>query len=627
VERKLAAILCADVHGYSRLMREAEEATLHSLSASRKIIDGLIDQHRGRFVGSAGDSVIAEFASVVNAVQCAVEIQSALKLENENVPAERRMEFRIGINLGDVMVEGDQIYGDGVNIAARLESIAEPGGICISDTVLTQIKSKLALGYTDIGEQRVKNIAEPIRVFRITTEARVSAPARLDDARARKFVRRGAFSLAGATIVIGTIALVQHLSLRPPAPSASIPPASPLALSLPNKPSIAVLPFTNMSGDPQQDYFSDGITNDLTTDLSRLPELFVIAPSSAFTYKGKAVKVQDVGRQLGVQYVLEGTVRRAAGKVRITVQLADAATGADLWAERYDRPLGDIFSVQDEIVRKIVTTTNLQLIVLEHGIKLDRRPDSLEAYDDYLQGFAYAFSNPTKENNEKARQLFLKAIALDPKFPNAYTGMAHTYLVDGLEGWAPNPEAWDRAVQWAQHALALDPSFAGGYGILSGIYLFRRQSDQSVAAAERALALEPNSALRYSQLANALSFSGKPLKAIAMTEKARRLDPRNQASYLIVEAGAYMMLGRYEEAVSALKGFLAGRSSGELDTIAHLSLAISYVEIDREADARAEAGEVLRINPRFTLGDPKQSPFQPALAERYDADLRKAGLK
>jgi adenylate cyclase len=298
---------------------------------------------------------------------------------------------------------------------------------------------------------------------------------------------------------------------------------------LPDKPSIAVLPFANISNDPTQSYFSDGLTNDLTTELSRLPGLFVIAPSSAFTYKGKAITVQEVGRELGVQYVLESSVRKAVGKVRITAQLAEATSGSDLWAERYDRPLGDIFSLQDEIVQRIVTTTKLQLLVMEHGIALDKRPDNVEAYDDYLQGMAYALSNPTKEKNEKARQLLLKAIALDPKFPNVYTAMAHTYLVDGLNGRTQNPYAWDRAVQLSQQALALDPSFAGGYSILSQIYLFRRQSEQSVAAAERALAIEPNSAIRYALLASALCFAGKPAEAIAMAEKARRLDPRIEA--------------------------------------------------------------------------------------------------
>ncbi len=292
MERKLTAILCADVFGYSRLMGENEEATLRTLSSHRKLIDSLIEQHRGRFVNSAGDSVLAEFASVVNAVQCAVDIQTTLKGENANLPPDRRMEFRIGVNLGDVMVDGEQIYGDGVNVAARLESLADPGGICISDTVHAQIKNKLALGYEDLGAQRVKNIAEPVRVFRVL--AGVTPPTETIPRVARKYIRRGAFSMVGLAIIAATVVLVQHLSLRPPTPSASIPSVQAPSLTLPDEPSIAVLPFTNLSGDPQEEYFSDGITGDIITALSRSPDLFVIDRASSFSYKGKPIRVQQV---------------------------------------------------------------------------------------------------------------------------------------------------------------------------------------------------------------------------------------------------------------------------------------------------------------------------------------------
>jgi adenylate cyclase len=320
LERKLTAILCADVFGYSRLMGENEEATLRTLSSHRKLIDSLIEQHHGRFVNSAGDSVLAEFASVVNAVQCAVDIQTTLKAENANIPPERRMEFRIGVNLGDVMVDGEQIYGDGVNVAARLESLADPGSIFISGSVHEQLGNKLALGYEDIGEQTVKNIAKPVRVYRVLPETG-GAPPRKTRRVARKYLRRGVFSMVGLAIIAATIIFVQHLSLRPPTTTASIPPTQSPALPLPNIPSIAVLPFTNMSGDREQEYFSDGITDDLISALSRLPDLFVIARTSTFTYKGKAAKVQDISRELGVKYILKGSVRKEADRVRITAQL------------------------------------------------------------------------------------------------------------------------------------------------------------------------------------------------------------------------------------------------------------------------------------------------------------------
>jgi adenylate cyclase len=365
LERKLTAILCADVYGYSRLMGENEEETLRTLAACRKITDSLIERQHGRFVNSAGDSVLAEFASVVEAVTCAVSIQTALRAGNAELPLERRMQFRIGVNLGDVMVEGQQIYGDGVNVAARLESLAEPGGICISGTVHEQVRDKLALAYEDRGEQAVKNIARPVHVWRVLLD-RATQPPRKTRQSPRKYWWSGVLSLTGLAIIVGTIALVQNLSLKPPHTHALIPPQEKPALPLPSISSIAVLPFANLSGDPQPEYFSDGITDDLITDLSRLPKLFVIARSSSFTYKGKSEKEQTIGRELGVKYLLEGSVRKAASRVRINVQLVDATTGNQLWAHRYDRQMGDIFDLQDEIVHSLITTLGLQLSMLEN---------------------------------------------------------------------------------------------------------------------------------------------------------------------------------------------------------------------------------------------------------------------
>ena len=324
MERKLAAILCADVYGYSRLMGENEEATLRTLTSHRRLIDSQIENHHGRFVNSAGDSVLAEFASVVEAVNCAVDIQSGLKAENETSLPARRMEFRIGVNLGDVMVEGEQIYGDGVNVASRLESLAEPGGICISGIVHDQVRDKIALAYADLGEQPVKNIARPVRVWRVLLDG-VSPSSLRTSMLPRKYWRRGALSLAGLAIIVMAVVLVQHLSLKPSPTQASIPPEE--KLPLPSMPSMAVLPFTNLSGDPKQDYFSDGITDDLVTDLSRLRSLFVIDRNSTFAYKGKTPKARDIGRELGVKYILEGSTRRESGRVRINVQLVDASTG------------------------------------------------------------------------------------------------------------------------------------------------------------------------------------------------------------------------------------------------------------------------------------------------------------
>jgi adenylate cyclase len=340
VERKLAAILCADVFGYSRLMGEDEEATLRTLTSQRKLIDSAIEQHHGRFVNSAGDSVLAEFVSVVEAVNCAVDIQTGLKAENAKIPAERRMEFRIGVNLGDVMVEGAQIYGNGVNVAARLESLAEPGGICISNTVHDQVSTKLALNYADLGEQVVKNIAKPVRVFRVLLNGEVAAQQRTQRI-AREYRRAGALSFVGLAIIVVTVVLVQHLSLKQPRTSASIPPQEKPALPLPSIPSIAVLPFANLSGDPQQEYFSNGISDQLINNLSRLPGLFVIARNSSFAYTGTATNEHEIGKELGVKYVLEGSALRSTDRIRIGVELVDARTGAEMWTESYNRPLKD----------------------------------------------------------------------------------------------------------------------------------------------------------------------------------------------------------------------------------------------------------------------------------------------
>jgi adenylate cyclase len=621
VERKLTAILCADVHGYSRLMGEDEKATLQKLNSYRKIIDSLIEQHSGRFVNSAGDSVLAEFASVVNAVECAVEIQTALKTENANLPPARRMEFRIGINLGDVMVEGEQIYGDGVNVAARLESLADPGGICISRTVHENIRNKLPLNYEDLGEQSVKNIAEPVRVYRVLPETGGATPRKTPKV-VRRYLWRGAFSLAGLAIVVATVVLVQHLSLRPPTTTASIPPAQGPALSLPDRPSIAVLPFTNMSGDREQEYFSDGLTDDLITALAGLPGLFVIARNSTFTYKGKAVKVQDVSRELGVTYVLEGSVQKAGGRVRITAQLVDAASGEHLWAEHYDRPLRETFALQDEIVRKIVTTLNLQLSLWEeHGILQPKRTDNIEAYDYLLRGWAYVWT-VSREGDDKARQMFQKAIELDPKYADAYVGMGFTYWHDWFFQWNKDPQLLDQALQLGQQAISLDDSNPEAYALLSAVEGRKKQYDRAIGDAERAIALAPNFSFGYEWLATALMISGRPAEALKPLEKVMRLDPRNRDRYFLSLGGAYEYMGRYKDSVAAYK---RGLDAVPNNLGTHVALAIDYIELGRDQEARAEAAEVLRINPHFLLRPPIFK--DQALNERFLADARKAGLK
>jgi adenylate cyclase len=588
MKRKLTAILCADVYGYSRLMGQDDEATLQTLTSHRRLIGSSIERHRGRFVNSAGDSVLAEFASVIDAVNCAVDIQTSLKTENTKLPTERRMEFRIGVNLGDVMVESEQIYGDGVNVAARLESLAEPGGICISGAVHDQVRDKLALVYENVGEQVVKNIPRPVHAWRLRLDGAPGARGTSLQIE-RGHWRGGVRSLAGLAIIIGAIVLVQQVALKPTRISHSIPPRQQPAPA-PDRPSIAVLPFTNMSGDRNQEYFSDGITDDLITDLARLPGLFVIARESAFTYKGKPAKLQDVGRELGVKYVLGGSVRKAAEQVRITVQLADATTGAELWAERYDRPLRDVFALQDEIVRRIVTTLNLQLALSQQGVMIPRSTENLEAYDCLLRG-TYLLSS-TKNGNAKARQMFEKAIELDHDYAYAYASLGLNYFLGWVLALDPDPNGLEWALHMAQRAVALDDSLPWAHGVLAHIYVQKLENDRALTEAQRAIALDPNYAFGYSALAEALNDQGKPAEALAAVEKAMRLDPRNAVNYLHEQGWAYTQLGRWEEAIPALKSYLVSNP----DYLwGHAFLAIDYYNLGDHDAARAETAQVERV--------------------------------
>ncbi|MBI3797686.1 MAG: adenylate/guanylate cyclase domain-containing protein [Deltaproteobacteria bacterium] len=660
MERKLTAILSADVKGYSRLMGADEEGTLRILNAYRKVMDALIAQHRGRVVGSAGDSVLAEFASVVDAVQCALVIQATLKAENASLPLDRRMEFRIGINLGDVMVDGEQIYGDGVNIAARLESLADPGGIYLSGTVHEHIKNKLALAYEDLGEQQVKNIAEPVRVWRVVLESVAAAGHKVPSPLAGEGQGEGASGRAGTVtpphpdlppqggkepknrrlgtahrvwLVVGGLVLsvavivaVRYLS-RPPLStqdSALRTDATPAALPLPDKPSIVVLPFVNMSGDPEQEYFTDGITEDLTTDLSKVSGLFVIARNSAFIYKGQAVDVGEVSRKLGVQYVLEGSVRKADNQVRITAQLVDATTGYHVWSERYDREMRVLFALQDEIRQKIMTALKVKL-TKEEQERFKRAPtDNLEAYDYLLRGGEY-WRRFTKEAHAQARQMFEKAVELDPQYAAAYASLGAIYWWEWAVQWSQDPQTLEQAFKLAQKAVALDDSLPVARAILSQVYQWKKQHEQAIAEAERAVVLAPNSALCYATLGQILNLAGRPAEAVGLMEKAVRLDPQTFV-YLDQLGRAYRLTGRYEEAIATLN---KGISVNPNRPGSHAELAVIYSELGREQEARAEVAEILRISPNFSVESLRQRlPYKdPADLERFLDGLRKAGLK
>jgi adenylate cyclase len=485
-KRKLTAVFSADVAGYSRLMGEDETSTVKTLEAYKQIMFALTKQHRGRVVDSPGDNLLAEFGSVVDAVQCGVAIQKELQARNADLPENRRMQFRIGINLGDVIEEGDRIYGDGVNIAARLEALADPGGICVSKTAFDHIESKLPLGYEFLGDQEVKNIARPVGAYRVLMDPRVTVAGEKETKPPLAVWRRkGILAGAAAAFVVIISAVVWNFYLRP----LPIEPASKekMAFPLPDKPSIAVLPFDNMSGDLKQDFFSDGITEEIISALSRVSGLFVIARNSTFTYKGKSVWVPDVARDLGVQYILEGSVRRAGDRVRITAQLIDGKTNNHIWSETYDRELKDIFAVQDEITMKILTNVKVRLTGDENKIMwLTKRATNLQAYLKILEGLVHMDESRFPE----ARKAYEEALSLDPKSP-AYGGLATTYLMDVWFGpTATRAQAFGKAFEYAERCLDQDETNPNCHGTIGYAYTLKRDYEKALHHGRRSIELQ-----------------------------------------------------------------------------------------------------------------------------------------
>jgi adenylate cyclase len=574
VERRLAAILAADVAGYSRLMGIDEEGTLAALKTLRReLIDPKIAEHRGRIVKTTGDGALVEFASAVDAVRCAMEIQRALAERNAAIPEDRRIEFRIGINVGDIIVDENDIYGDGVNIAARVETLASPGAICISDNAYQQIKGKLTLEVSDAGEQRLKNIAQPVRVYGVRLDAVTTRP----------------------------------------------------ALSLPDRPSIAVLPFQNISGDPEQDYFADGMVEDIITGLSRIKWLFVIARNSTFTYKGRAVDVKQVGRELGVRYVLEGSVRKAADRVRITGQLIDATTGAHVWAERYDRKSDDIFALQDEITLSVVGAIEPSLRSAEVERAKRKRPDSLDAYDLVLQALPDVYSR-MPEQAKKALVLAKRAIALDPNYALARACAAHSHHTLFLRGGL-NAEHRAAAVRHAQAAIAYgqDDALALTFaGFVLGMDAHDRAA--AFAAFDAAIVISPSSATTYILGSVILGFAGEAERAAEWAERSLRLsplDPWRSSAFLTMSIGHFQR-GRYEEAAAA------GRKAVQCSpgfSICHLALAAALAKLSRIEEAKAAGTRVLGLHPVFRYGGFLQSVnCAPELAASLSEALRDAGL-
>jgi TolB-like protein/class 3 adenylate cyclase/Flp pilus assembly protein TadD len=618
-KRKLTAILSADVEGYSRLMGEDEDATIRTLTAYRKLMSTLIQKHRGRVIDSPGDNLLAEFLSVVDAVRCAVEIQEELRVRNAELPENRRMEFRIGINLGDVVEEGERIYGDGVNITARVEGLAEGGGICISGTVYDSIKNKLSLGYESIGEHTVKNIKEPVRVYRMRIGPEAATPVVREEKAGPRRWQKATLAVVAVLVVVAGAWAIWNFYFRPPSiESASV---EKMAYPLPDKPSIAVLPFVNMSGDPEQEYFVDGITNDIITALSGFKFLFIIASNSSFAYKGKPVKVQQVSEELGVRYVLEGGVQKAGDRMRINAQLIDATTGKHLWAERYNRDAQLLFDIQDEIVETIVATLAFKVDAAERKRVMRKGPENLDAYDYWLRG-RNAWFRWTKEANAQARHLYEKAIELDPNWGRPYGYMAWVHVNDWRYGWSEDPKkSLEFALEWAQKCYALDPDDYKTHWTLGFVYLYRREFDRAITGYERALALNSNDADFLAEMGNALIYTGRSEQAISQLKKAMRMNPRHPSWYFDILGLAYYEVGRYKEALATLK------QDNKPFFLLHRNLAAVYVRLGRLDEARVEVSELLKKKSDYTSKMENLRPYKdPAQRDRFINDLRKAGV-
>ena len=632
VKRKLTAILSADVKGYSLLMSQDEVGTIRTLDAYKNAMSEMVVEYKGRIVDSIGDSLMAEFGSVVDAVNCAVEVQRELAERNAELPYNRRMEFRIGINLGDVVEEQGRIYGDGVNIAARLQSLAEGGGICISGTVYDQVKNKLGLEYEHLGEQTVKNIAEPVRVYRVLSFPGAAAyrVVQAKSAVVAKF-RKAALAIAVVLLIgVGSV-LTWHFFLRPVPPPAEVASKEKMAFPLPDKPSIAVLPFVNMSGSPEEEYFCDGITDQIITSLSMIPRLFVIARNSTFVYKGKAVKVGKVAEELGVRYVLEGSVQKSKDRVRILVQLIDAIKGIHLWSERYDRDLKDLFVLQDEIARQIMTALQVKLTEGEYASGVAGTTSNLKALECFWRAEEHFFRF-AKEDNAAARQWTQKAVELDPKFAGAWALVGWTHLMDVIFGWSKSPvQSMERALECAQKAIGLSDSCAKAYDLMGFINLLNRKFDEAIENGEKAVRINPNDPTMLENLGVIMYFNGKIDESIALIKNAMRLCPSYPAFYLHHLSMAYFLAGRYQEALAASELLLARAHKGEFSPLsAHTDLAEAYIGLGQNDKARAHAEEVLKINPNYSLADLRKRIYfyrDPAHLERCIDALRKAGLK
>ena len=576
-KRKLTAILSADVKGYSLLLADDEAFTIKTLKEYRRIMSKCIEQHNGRVVDSPGDNLLSEFSSVVDAVQCSVEIQKQLRKENARLVEDKQLKFRIGVNIGDVVQDGAGIYGNGVNVAARIEGIADPGGICISRSAYDQVKDKLEFNFEYVGEHEAKNIKEPVRVYKVLLESESPKP------------------------------LVDE------------------QLEVPQKPSVAVLPFVNMSGDPGQEYISDGLTEQIINGLCKVSNLFVIARNSSFAYKGKSVNVQQIGKELGVRYILEGSVQRAGDRVRITAQLIDLTTGYHIWSENYDRDLSDIFALQDEITLKIIENMQIKLTMGEQARLWAGMTTNIQAFDMMMQGLDALYRTNAKDNRQ-AQQFYEQATNIDNSYSMAYALLGFTHITDVFYGWSKSPiESINQAEKCAEKALAINDSYDHAHSLLAWVYMAKRRHKEAIKEAELATELSPNGAGAHASLAFIHCLADNTKLAIDLAKRAIRLNPIPPPWYYTVLANAYRFDGRYAEAIELANKCL---SENPNNFQALIILAACCGILNQTEQANKASKQILRINPKFSAVNyvtalPLKN--QDAAIKYIDA-LRKAGL-
>jgi adenylate cyclase len=576
MERRLAAILSADVVGYSRLMGEDEAGTLDALKAIRKeLVAPEIAGHKGRIVKLMGDGLLAEFASVVEAVECAVAIQTSMPNRNAGTPPGREIMLRIGINLGDVIIEGRDIYGDGVNVAARLEGLAEPGGICLSDTVYQNVKAKLDLAFEDLGNRQVKNIAEPVHAYRIALRGQKAPSGTLADRRSQ----------------------------------------------LPDKPSIVVLPFTNLSGDPEQEFFSDGLTEDIISALSAWHYFPVVSRGTSFLFKGQSIDARKAAQELGVRYVLEGSVRKSGNRMRISVQLSDAVADAQVWAEKFDRNLEDIFELQDEITHRVAAVVAPELEKAEARRVLDKTPASFGAWEAVQRGVAL-LQEFSKDANARARDMFRRAITLDPSYSKAYTGLAYSYHRDIFWSYADDPTACtEHFLDAAKSAVQLDDTDSSAHLVLGYAYTWAAQYDLAEAHERRAVELNPGNAFAHVALGEVIDLSGRPSEATPFIRKGIDLNLRDPRVHTFIGALArvYLNARNYEQAASTARWALERRADYP-QANAYLISALGHLGLTDEAHAAFT--RCPRILPGFAT-----AYCDPVDIEHFLEGLRKAGVQ